>query len=83
MIDVSTIFAGGASAIVVFALFRGYSMWKSWSNTSKTNEEIEMDKKIAEAIKAGDVELIARLRKYYLAYKKKCQKTRPGGRGFH
>ena len=67
----STVFAGGAGAIVLFGLLRGYTMWRHWSNDSKTNDEIEMDKMIADAIKDGNVELIAKLRKYFLAYKKK------------
>lgn len=70
MFDMATVFAGGASALVIFGLFRGYSMWKSWSNNQKTNDEIKMDKMIADAIKAGNVELVAKLRKYFLAYKK-------------
>lgn len=70
MLNLETIFAGGAGALVIFGLLRGYSMWKSWSNTQKTNDEIEMDKMIADAIKAGNVELVAKLRKYFLAYKK-------------
>ena len=71
MFDMATVFAGGAGALVIFGLLRGYSMWRSWSNTQKENDEIEMDKMIAEAIKDGNVELIAKLRKYFLAYKKR------------
>lgn len=70
MIDTETIFAGGTGVLVIFGLLRGYSMWKSWSNNQKTNDEIKMDKMIADAIKAGNVELVAKLRKYFLAYKK-------------
>ena len=70
MLDTETVFAGGAGALVIFGLLRGYSMWKSWSNNQKTNDEIKMDKMIADAIKAGNVELVAKLRKYFLAYKK-------------
>lgn len=71
MIDLSTVLAGGAGAIVAFGLLRGYSMWKKWSNNSKMNEEIDIDKLISDAIKSGNTELIAKLRKYFLTYGKK------------
>ena len=71
MIDLSSVLAGGAGAIVVFGLLRGYSMWKKWSNNSKMNEEIDIDKLISDAIKSGNTELIAKLRKYFLTYGKK------------
>ena len=71
MIDLSTVFAGGAGALIVFGLLRGYSMWKRWSNNSKLNEEIDIDKLISDAIKSGNTELIAKLRKYFLTYGKK------------
>jgi hypothetical protein len=71
MLDMATVFASVAGALVIFGLLRAYSMWRSWSNTQKENDEIEMDKMIAEAIKVGNVELIAKLRKYFLAYKKR------------
>ena len=71
MIDISSVLAGGAGALIVFGLLRGYSMWKRWSNNAKLNEEIDIDKLISDAIKAGNTELIAKLRKYFLTYSKK------------
>ena len=70
MIDISSVLAGGAGALIVFGLLRGYSMWKRWSNNAKLNEEIDIDKLISDAIKAGNTELIAKLRKYFLTYSK-------------
>lgn len=70
MIDTATVFATGIGAVVIFGLLRGYTMWKRWSNNSKTNDEIDMDKMISDAIKKGDVELIAKLRKYFLTYRR-------------
>lgn len=69
-LDTTTVFAGSLGTALAFGLFRLFVMWKRWSNSSKENEEIDWDKKIADAIKLGDVEAIARLRKYFLSYKR-------------
>jgi len=71
MLDIGTVSAIAAGGGLLFGLFRLYTMWRRWSNTNKINDEIEIDKKIADAIKAGDVETIAKLRKYFLSYKKR------------
>jgi hypothetical protein len=68
--DTSTVFAGGVASVMAFLLVRGFIWWRRWSKTSKFNDEIKMDKMISDAIKAGDVNLIAQLRKYFLVYKK-------------
>lgn len=69
-LDTTTVFAGSLGTAIAFGLFRLFIMWKRWSNSTKENEEIDWDAKIAEAIKQGDVEAIARLRKYFLSYKR-------------
>ena len=69
-LDTTTVFAGSLGTALAFGLFRAYIMWRRWSNASKENDEINWDKKIADAIKHGDVEAIARLRKYFLSYKR-------------
>lgn len=74
MIDTATVFATGIGAVVIFGLLRGYTMWRRWSKNSKINDEIDMDKMISDAIKKGDVELIAKLRKYFLKYRRGAQK---------
>jgi len=71
MFDISTVLAGGGGVVVLFALIRGFIAWKRWSNLSKSNDEIDMDKTIADAIKSGDVQKIAKLRKYFLIYQNK------------
>ena len=71
MLDVGTVVALALGGGLGFGLIRLYSMWRRWSSNSKVNDEIAMDKKIADAIKAGDVETIAKLRKYFLSYKKR------------
>lgn len=68
--DTAMVLAGGLGTALAFGLFRLYMMWRRWSNSSKENDEINWDKKIADAIKQGDVELIAQLRKYFLTYKR-------------
>ena len=69
-LDTTTVFAGSLGTALAFGLFRAYIMWRRWSNSTKENEEIDWDRKIADAIKQGDVEAIARLRKYFLSYKR-------------
>ena len=69
--DITTVLAGAVAIASTFGLFRLYKMWRSWSNSSKINDEIEMDKKISDAIKQGDVELIAKLRKFFLTYRQR------------
>lgn len=69
-LDTTTVFAGSLGTALAFGLFRAFIMWKRWSNSTKENEEIDWDKKIADAIKMGDTEAIARLRKYFLSYKR-------------
>lgn len=69
-LDTTTVFAGSLGTALAFGLFRAYIMWRRWSNSSKENEEIDWDRKIADAIKQGDTEAIARLRKYFLSYKR-------------
>jgi hypothetical protein len=68
--DISTVIAGGATAILSFLLIRGFMLWRKYNNTQKANDEIKMDKMISDAIKAGDTELIAKIRKYFLHYRK-------------
>lgn len=69
-LDTTTVFAGSLGTAIAFGLFRAFMAWKRWSNASKENDEIDWDKKIADAIKMGDTEAIARLRKYFLSYKR-------------
>ena len=71
LLDVATVVATGIGAVGVFGIYRAYTVWRRWSNQSKINDEIELDRQIADAIKNGDAEFIAKLRKYLLMYGKR------------
>ena len=68
-LETGTVVASGVGAVLVFTLMKGYTLWRRWSNQSKINDELDMDKLISDAIKSGNTELIAKLRKYFLTYK--------------
>ena len=81
MLDIETILASGLGAVLLFFLHRGYVLWRKWSNKSKVDDEIDIDREIAEAIKNGDAETIARLKKYYQMYMKRCAENGNSGEG--
>ena len=68
LLDTETVVAGGLGTVILFFVYRAYSIWKKWSKKSQLDDEIAIDKRIAEAIKNGDVLLLAKLKKYYQTY---------------
>lgn len=77
MLDTETVIASGLGSLMLFFLFRGYVLWRKWSNKSKTDDEIDLDRKIAEAIKNGDVVTVAKLKKYLQMYARGSRNAEP------
>lgn len=78
LLDTETIVASGLGTVMLFLIYRAYSIWKKWSKKSRLDDEIAIDRRIAEAIKNGDVLLLAKLKKYYQIYanqKKRAPET--------
>lgn len=71
MLDTETIIAGSLGTAILFFFHRAYVLWRRWSSKAKLDDEIGIDRKIAEAIKNGDVLLVAKLKKYYQTYAKR------------